>query len=84
VHRLNAGALADAARAAYLARGRSDAPPLWVTSSAGFSLEQAPSGAGVSTASIWQGLLDTHESWGGYTLTIDQNVAATRSPSAPH
>jgi hypothetical protein len=82
-HRLNADALADAARGAYTARGRSDAPPFWVTSSAGFALEQPPTGVGLPYATIWQGRLDTRESWGGYDLTIDQNVAASRSPSSP-
>ncbi|MFL5384910.1 MAG: glycoside hydrolase domain-containing protein [Longimicrobiaceae bacterium] len=80
-HRLNADALRDAARAVYAARGRAGEPPFWVTSSGGFSLEQAPRGVGLDYASIWQGRLDVAETWGGVTLTIDANVADTRSPS---
>jgi hypothetical protein len=40
-----------------------------------------PSGSGVSDASVWQGRLDINETHGGVTITIDQNVAAIRSPS---
>ena len=80
-HRLNADALHGAARAAYAARGRAGEPPFWIASSAGFSLEQAPRGVGLDYANVWQGRLDVAESWGGVTLTIDANVADTRSPS---
>ena len=83
VHRLNADAIATAARAAYTARGRQGEPPFWVTSSTGFSLELAPSASGVPYADVWQGPLDVNETWGGYTIQIDANVANTRSPSAP-
>ena len=82
-HRLNADALRDAARAVYAARGRAGEPPFWIASSAGFSLEQAPRGVGLDYANVWQGRLDVAESWGGFTLTIDANVADTRSPSSP-
>lgn len=82
-HRLNADALHDVARAAYAARGRAGEPPFWVASTAGFTLEQAPTGIGLGYASVWQGKLDAPESWGGFTLTIDANVAGTRSPSGP-
>jgi len=40
-----------------------------------------PSGSGVFDASVWQGRLDINETHGGVTITIDQNVAAIRSPS---
>jgi hypothetical protein len=83
VHRLNADAIAAAARAAYSARGRSGGPQFWVTSSTGFSLQLPPSASGVPYASVWQGPLDVSETWGGYTLQIDPNVADSRSPSAP-
>jgi hypothetical protein len=82
-HRVNADALHDAARPVYVARGRAGEPPFWVASSAGFSLEQAPRGVGLGYANVWQGRLDVPESWGGFTLTIDANVADTRSPSSP-
>ena len=44
-------------------------------------LEQSPRGVGLDYANVWQGRLDAAESWGGHTLTIDANVANTRSPS---
>jgi len=80
-HRANADALHDAARAVYAARGRAGEPPFWIASSGGFSLEQSPRGVGLDYATVWQGRLDVAESWGGHTLTIDANVADTRSPS---
>jgi hypothetical protein len=83
VHRLNADAIAAAARAAYAARGRAGEPPFWVTSSTGFSLELPPSASGVPYAGIWQGPLDVRETWGGHPLQVDVNIAASRSPSAP-
>lgn len=82
-HRVNADALRDAARAVYAARGRAGEPPFWIASTAGFSLEQSPRGVGLDYANVWQGRLDVAESWGGFTLTIDANVANTRSPSSP-
>lgn len=56
------------------------APRLWVASPGGFSLRRAPAESGFS-ATIWQGVLDTHETWGGTRLRIDQNVADRRNPS---
>jgi Domain of unknown function (DUF1906) len=81
--RLNADALRTAAVAAYADRGRAGEPPFWIASSGGFSLEQSPRGVGLDYAKVWQGRLDVAESWGGVTLTIDANVAESRSPSAP-
>jgi len=82
-HRLDADALNAAAGAAWTARGRAGSPPFWITSTSGFTLEQPPTGAGLAYATVWQGRLDVPESWGGYTLTIDANVADARSPSSP-
>lgn len=53
---------------------------LWVASPSGFSLRRGPAESGFP-ATIWQGVLDTHESWGGTTLRIDQNVADQPHPS---
>lgn len=55
---------------------------LWVASTGGFNLRRAPSESGFP-ATIWQGVLDTEESWGGTTLLIDQNVADRTHPSRP-
>ena len=83
-HRLNAPALVDALRAGWVGAGRSEAPPVWVTSTdPAFSLDQAPRASGVDGATVWQGRLDVTESWGGASLRVDQNVSATRSPSSP-
>ena len=83
-HRANANDLAGALRSAWVAAGRADAPPLWVTATdASFTLDQRPDASGVQGATVWQGRLDVTESWGGTPLRIDQNVAASRSPSSP-
>jgi hypothetical protein len=84
VHRVNAQPLVEAMRAAWSARGRSDALPVWVTATdAAFNLDQAPGASGFGDASIWQGRLDVTEAWGGVSLRIDQNVSGSRSPSSP-
>jgi hypothetical protein len=83
VHRLNADPIALATRAAYAARGRAGDPPFWVTSPTGFALELPPTASGVPYANVWQGPLDVRETYGGYTLQVDANVADTRSPSSP-
>lgn len=82
-HRVNADALRDATRAVYAARGRAGEAPFWIAASGAFSLDQPPRAVGLDYARIWQGRLDVPESWGGATLTIDANVADTRSPSSP-
>jgi len=53
---------------------------LWVASTGGFSLRRAPSESGFP-ATIWQGVLDVEERWGGTTLRIDRNVADQSHPS---
>jgi hypothetical protein len=55
-------------------------PRLWVASTGGFHLRRGPTESGFP-ATVWQGVLDTHETWGGTTLRIDQNVADRRDPS---
>lgn len=72
-HRDNAAAL------------RAAAPGLaafWITGGPGFALESTPAGSGVDFATVWQGL-PAPRTWGGVTLTVDENVATTASPSAP-
>lgn len=70
-------------RAAYVAAGRTDEPDIWITTSNGFSLDRQPGESGRSYASVWQGAYDRSEAWGGYAVTIDQDVAARPSPSDP-
>ena len=83
VAKSNAAALYPVVTGAFAAAHRADVPRFWVASSSNFSLASAPTDVGLSYAAVWQGGFDRSESWGGYTRTIDQNVAATPSPSAP-
>ena len=82
-HRYNADAINAAVRAVYAAAGKTTQPPFWITSSAGYSLDLAPTGIGLPYANVWQGVLHTNETYDGVTLTVDSNVADSRSPSSP-
>jgi hypothetical protein len=82
-HRINVPELAGAAQAEFLERGRSGSIPFWVTTTSGFSLDQPPPTSGVAGARVWQGKLDTQETWGDVRMTIDVNIADSQSPSAP-
>lgn len=79
-HERNAAELVTRVADEFNARGRSDAPRLWVVRPAGFALDRSLGDSGVPDVSIWQGLLDTPETWGGVTLTIDANLARADTP----
>jgi hypothetical protein len=79
----NAAAVYTAAIAAYAAAGRHDAPPFWIASSTGFAITSAPTDVGLTYATVWQGLFDVSQSWGGIGATIDVSVANAPSPSVP-
>jgi hypothetical protein len=79
----NAESIRAVALAAYRAAGRSDAPPFWIASAAGFDITRAPPAVGLSYAAVWQGMFDVSQSWGGLAATIDVDVASSPSPSAP-
>jgi hypothetical protein len=79
----NATTLYNAALAEYQAAKRTDTPPFWIASSPGFSMAAHPTDVGLSFATAWQGMFDVTQSFGGVTLTIDVNVASSKSPSAP-
>ena len=79
----NAPEIHAIAVAAFTSAGRADAPKFWIASSSGFSLENHPTDVGLSYAAAWQGRYEIGERWGGVSATIDVNVAAARSPSAP-
>jgi hypothetical protein len=79
----NADAVHSATMAAYVAAGRHDAPPFWIASSVGFSLTTVPTDVGLSYASVWQGMFDVSQTWGGQSATVDVDVASSPSPSAP-
>lgn len=79
----NAAAVYAATTQAYAAAGRHDAPAFWIAASAGFAITRAPTDVGLAYASVWQGLFDASQAWGGVAATIDVDVASTPSPSAP-
>jgi hypothetical protein len=83
VHRQNAATLFQQARAAYRAAGRGGRPPMWIAGGDDFALDRSPGAVGLPFASIWQGVLDAERTWGGVTLSVDENVADRPSPSAP-
>ncbi|HUH12263.1 MAG TPA: glycoside hydrolase domain-containing protein [Longimicrobiales bacterium] len=80
-HGRNASALYPVLVEAFARHRVARAPRLWVASTGGFGLERAPAESGFPHATVWQGVLDTRETWGGHALLIDQNVAASGSPS---
>jgi hypothetical protein len=77
----NAATLHDAATAVYAAAQRHDSPQFWIASSNGFMIASAPTAVGLTYATVWQGLFDVSQLWGGATLTIDVDVANSPSPS---
>ncbi len=84
-HTANAAAISTAVQASYTAAGRTDQPRFWlVGSGTGFAFTKPPTGSGFSFAMAWQNVsFNRIETYGGYTATIDQDVASVRSPSAP-
>ncbi len=82
VHHGNAAAVHADVRAVYAEFGAAGVP-VWVARSAGFALDRHPAESGFAFAAVWQGALDVRRTWGGVTLTVDENVAAAPSPSAP-
>ena len=79
----NAATVYGVATAAYKSAGRQDTPPFWIAASSGFAITRAPSEVGLAYATVWQGMFDVSQSFGGYAATIDVDVASTPSPSAP-
>jgi hypothetical protein len=77
----NAGALYAAAVDAAHSAGSTEIPTFWITSGTGFTTASPPSAVGLDYAALWQGMYGVAQTWNGVTLTIDVNVATTRSPS---
>jgi hypothetical protein len=71
----NAAQLFETATAAYRTAHRTDAPPFWIASSTGFSMAARPVDVGLAFATLWQGMYEATQRWGGSTLTIDVDVA---------
>jgi hypothetical protein len=82
-HASNAPNLRALAVGEFAERNRTDRPRLWVARTGDFTLDRHPRESGLDYANVWQGVLDTSETWGGSTLRIDRNVADSPSPSAP-
>ena len=82
VHTHNAEDLYEMVRAEYAAAGLNEEPPFWVAGGQRFAPSKKPQQVGHAFASLWQGVLDVHQSWGGVRLPIDVNVAAVPSPSS--
>lgn len=78
----NAATIHDAAHATAAQFATPD-PAFWIASSIGFDTTRRPTDVGLSYASVWQGMFDVHRSYNGVALTIDEDVASKRSPSAP-
>ena len=68
------------ASAEFTAAKKSGPPAIWVSSGDGFSLAASPAGSGFDYATIWQGTFGASETWNGVMLTIDANVARSRTP----
>src|SRR5688500_4680620 len=80
-HERNAAALHAVMIEQFSAARRNTRPALWVAKSSPlFTLSSRPSESGLVDASIWQGLHNREGVWGGVTLRIDSNVAATEGP----
>jgi hypothetical protein len=80
-HIRNANDFWTAALAEFQANGRTDEPAFWVAGGRGFDPTKEPGDSGFAHAQVWQGVLDTNREFGGITLGIDIDVAATANPS---
>jgi hypothetical protein len=83
VAKSNAAAIYQGANQAYADMKASGSAVFWVASTEGFSLDKSPEQVGFAFASVWQGILETTQTWSGATINIDVDVAATASPSSP-
>ncbi len=82
VHTHNARLIHGDVSAEYATAGVPGEPPFWVASARDFATHKAPHEVGHGFAAVWQGALDTWQSWNGFRLPIDVNVAAVPSPSS--
>jgi hypothetical protein len=82
VHTRNASLVHADVRAVFETAGVREEPQFWVAGGrTPFSTDRYPHEGGHAFASVWQGILDTRESWSGTSLMIDVNVASLPSPS---
>jgi len=80
-HKSNAAAIHADVNEEFLTRRPTATPQFWIAGTTGFSLDRVPTDVGHPFANVWQGKLDTDETWNGVALHIDVNVADTRAPS---
>lgn len=80
VHDRNAAVLSRVVGEEF-ARARRGAPFVWIAKvDPLFTDGSRPQQSGFLGASIWQGIINRQEVWGGVTLTIDINVASRQVP----
>ena len=82
VHTDNANTVYNDVKAVYRSVGLESEPPFWFAKSRGFDTKKHPTEMGHAFAAIWQGVLDTKQTWNGHRIPIDVNVAALPSPSS--
>jgi hypothetical protein len=81
-HQRNAAEIYADVRAVFDAAGIRDEPSFWITSpSSSLTLTSPASDVGFGFARVWQGVVNTAETWNGVTLRVDVNVADSPSPS---
>lgn len=83
VHTRNAELVYGDVKSEYRVAGLAEEPPFWVAGGERFSPEKtAQQGTRHAFSAAWQGVLDVTQSWGGFRLPIDVNVAAVPNPSS--
>ena len=83
VHKSNAPTIYAGYSEIFHEAGVTASPRFWLTTQTGFSLDKKPTDIGYPFANLWQGILDTDETWGGVPLHIDVDLSDRVSPSAP-
>lgn len=80
-NRSNAAAIYSDVHDEFILRRPTATPQFWIAGTSGFTVDRKPTDVGYSFANVWQGKLDTDETWNGVALHIDVNVADSPSPS---
>ena len=81
VHKSNATIVQQDVAGVFAAANSTMTPSFWVAGGRAFHPNRRPHEIGLDFANVWQGELDTEQTWNGYRLPIDVNVAAVPSPS---
>jgi hypothetical protein len=82
-HKFNAPSIYAGVSEVFRASGTTATPRFWLASSTDFAITKRPTDIGFAFANMWQGILDTNQTWGGIALHIDVDISDRRSPSAP-